>query len=270
MRLGIGSYTFTWAVGVPGQAPARPLDAMGLLDKAGALGVRVVHICDNLPLHALTEAQLDALAERASHLGLRIEAGTRGIQPEHLRTYISLAARLGSPILRVVIDSPGHRPSADEAAEALRRLHPEWERASLCLAIENHDRFTARELRRIVESVGGRRIGICLDTANSFGAREGVREVVDELADLTVSLHVKDFEIRRVDHQMGFVIEGRPAGQGQLDVPWLLDRLRLAGRNPNAILELWTPPAASLDETIAREDSWAKQSVKYLRTLMPD
>ena len=33
MRLGISSYTFGWAVGAAGQAPARPLDEAGLREK---------------------------------------------------------------------------------------------------------------------------------------------------------------------------------------------------------------------------------------------
>ena len=40
-----------------------------------------------------------------------------------------------------------------------------------------------------------------------------------------MNLHVKEFTIHRVDHQLGFVIEGCPAGQGRLDVPWLLREL---------------------------------------------
>jgi hypothetical protein len=38
----------------------------------------------------------------------------------------------------------------------------------------------------------------------------------------------------------------------------------------NAVLELWTPRAATLDETIALEAEWAEASVRYLRQLIPD
>jgi hypothetical protein len=38
MRLGISSYTYTWAIGVPGFSSERPLDAVGLLRNAVALG----------------------------------------------------------------------------------------------------------------------------------------------------------------------------------------------------------------------------------------
>jgi sugar phosphate isomerase/epimerase len=113
-------------------------------------------------------------------------------------------------------------------------------------------------------------VAICLDTVNSFGALEGPETVVAALAPWVVNLHVKDFVIRRVDYQLGFVIEGCPAGQGRLDVAWLLDELRAAGRAPNAILELWTSPEPTLKGTIEKEDRWASASVNYLRTLIDD
>ena len=69
---------------------------------------------------------------------------------------------------------------------------------------------------------------------------------------------------------MGFVLEGRPVGRGQLDVPWLLTQMRRHGREMNAILELWPPLQSTLEETIALEDDWARQSVAYLRTLIAD
>jgi sugar phosphate isomerase/epimerase len=90
-----------------------------------------------------------------------------------------------------------------------------------------------------------------------------------ELGPWVVNLHIKDFAITRPDHKMGFTVEGRPAGQGRLDVPWLLETLRGVGRDPNAILELWTPPQGDLAATIAVEDRWAAQSVAYLRELIP-
>jgi sugar phosphate isomerase/epimerase len=94
--------------------------------------------------------------------------------------------------------------------------------------------------------------------------------VVERLAPYALNLHVKDFTISRVDGQMGFSVEGAPAGRGRLDVPRLLERLAAAGRDVNAILELWTPRQAGLEETIAREAEWASQSLSYLRRLVRD
>ena len=270
MKLGISSYTYTWAVGVPGSQPREPLGAMGLLEKARTLEIDVLQIADNVPLDRLSDDEIASLGAAADDAGVIIEVGTRGIDSEHLQRYLDLAARLRSPILRVVVDTVDHQPSPETIVETFNGVAPELARSGIVLAIENHDRFRADIFADIVARVGGRHVGICLDTVNSFGAREGVREVVACLGPLTMNLHVKDFHVHRVDHQMGFVIEGRPAGQGHLDVPWLLRQMRRYDRDPNAIIELWTPPAESVEATIAREDEWARQSVSYMKRILPE
>ena len=268
--MGISSYTYAWAVGVPGYPPDRPMGALDLLDKAEGLGVHVLQVADNLPLHQLSDGALEAFARRAARLEIDLEVGTRGIERDHLRTYLHLATRLRSPILRVVVDDPPHYPSEAEVVDVVRAIIPELERAGVCLAIENHDRFTARALARILERVDSEHAGVCLDTANSFGVLEGPEVVVDTLAPWAVNVHVKDFVVRRASHGKGFAIEGRPAGQGQLDIPWLLQKLHDLGRDPNVILELWTPPEAELASTIQKESAWAATSIETLRRFVPD
>lgn len=268
MRLGLSSYTYTWAVGVPGHMPARRMTALDLLDRTRTLGVAVVQFADNLPLDALTDAEVTALDEKAQDAAIAIEVGTRGFAPDHLRRYLALAVRLGSPILRVVVDAPGHAPSDDEIVATARGLVPDLEAARVTLAIENHDRFRAAHLVEILERIASERVRICLDTTNSFGASEGPETVVAALGPYTVNLHVKDYAIARHGYKMGFTIEGRPAGQGHLPISWLLDALLRLGGDPNAILELWTPPEPALEATIAKEARWAEESVTYLRTLI--
>ncbi len=268
MKLGIGSYTYTWSIGAPGYPPASPLDALGLLEKAAELGVGVVQFADNLPLESLPAQELDALQARATALGIQVEVGTRGIQAGHLRQCLALAARFGSPILRVVIDSAQVHPTLEQAQAWLAPLRDDFLAAGVTLAIENHDRFKASDLAALVRALGCDWCGVCLDTVNSFGALEGPEVVLAALGPLTVNLHVKDFTIARAGHNMGFTIEGRPAGQGRLDVPLILSELRRYGRDPNAILELWTPLEADLPSTIAREQRWAQESVQYLQQVI--
>jgi hypothetical protein len=50
-----------------------------------------------------------------------------------------------------------------------------------------------------------------------------------------------------------------------LDIPWLLAKLNNYGRDLSAILELWTPPENTLDETIAKEHLWVEESIAYLK-----
>lgn len=266
MRLGISSYTFVWAAGVPGYpAPPQPLTIQALLNKAREFGVRVVQIADNLPLDRLSDPELDALLTRAQDMQIDLEVGTCGIRPEHVRRYIALAARLRSPILRVVADTEQEHPTSGQIVESVEAVLPDLERARVCLAIENHDRFPARVLAEICARFDSPHVGICLDTANSIGCLENLETVLCHLARWTVNLHIKDYEIFRPPHRKGFVVEGRPAGRGQLNIPWLLEKLREANRDPNAILELWPAPEDDIGASIAKEDAWAKDSVQYLR-----
>lgn len=264
MKLGLSSYTFGWGVGVAGREPARPLDEHGLLDKCLEHGVKLLQIGDNLPLDRFDSARVERLAARASAEGVQLEIGARGLTKERIRNYANIARRLDARILRFVIDDAGFQPETPEIIATLREALPLLE--DVTLGIENHDRFAAATLAGIIRTVGSARVGICLDTANSLGAGEGLDTVLRELAPFAVNLHIKDFAIARVDYLMGFKIEGRPAGKGMLNIPELVKRLAEFKRCHTAILELWTPPEANIDDTIAKEAAWAGQSLSFLKS----
>lgn len=264
MRLGLSTYTFPWAVGVPGHDPVHPLRSVELIRLTRALGLGLVQFADNLPLHKLSEPELDRLAAAAEAQRVDLEIGTRGIGP-HLRRYAQLAERFGARFVRIIIDAGDDRPTMTETVHRLSAFEAEFRQRGLLLAIENHDRFCVDELVELVARLGDWS-GICLDTVNSLGALEPPRTVVARLGPLAVNLHLKDFTIRRHTHQMGFEVEGTPAGGGLLDIPWLLAQLESAPRLPTAVLELWTPPASTIDATVAKEMAWVSASLDYLRT----
>ena len=271
MRLGISSYTYVWAVGIA-EYPTlpQPMTPEQLLRKAAELGVSVVQIGDNLPLDRLDDRAIDRVWNEALRLGIELEVGTGGIAPAMLGRYLEIAVRLQSKIVRTLPDTHQHHPSPDEVVETLSAIATQYEQAGVTLAIENHDRFPAPVLIDILGRIGSQHVGICLDTANSLSCLETPQMVAEALGPWTVNLHVKDFRYRRPPHLKGFLVEGTPAGQGQLDVPWLLSSLRRHGRDFNAILELWPPPAATIEESVAQEDAWARESVRYLRTLIAE
>jgi sugar phosphate isomerase/epimerase len=269
MRLGISSYTYPWAVGIAGYLPPRPLGPFDLLDRALALGIGVVQFGDNLPLDRLPAHELRSFALYAFDQHIVVELGIRGIAPDHVRRYLRLAEHLHASILRVVTDTGDHQPGAEEIIATVRGVLPDLAAAGVCLAIENHDRFQARTLAGIIERLDSPYVGICLDTANSLGALEGPHVIAQTLAPWTVNLHVKDVIVRRLDHRLGFIVEGCPAGQGLIDIPELLALLRRHSRDPNVILEQWTPPGDTVSDTIAQEKTWAEIAIHYLRTLVP-
>lgn len=265
MRLALSSYTYTWATGVPGKMPEKRLDAFGLLAEATRLKVPCIQIADNMPLHELSPAQMQKLKREASDRSISIEVGARGMSPENLEKYITIAAFFNSSIVRFVIDGNQLEPSINDVISIIRNALPLLKANSVHLALENHDRFHVTDFKNIIENTDIEWVGICLDTVNSFGAAEGIELVVNTLAPFTINLHVKDFTIYRIDHKMGFIVEGRPAGQGMLPVPWLIREIKNRGKCQTAVLELWTPPEQTLKETIAKEKKWAEESISFLQ-----
>jgi hypothetical protein len=99
-----------------------------------------------------------------------------------------------------------------------------------------------------------------------MGAGEGLETVISRLAPLTVNLHVKEFSVERVHHMMGFVIEGKPLGKGMLPIAELIEKV--SSTCHTAILEQWTPPESTIEETILKEKTWAIESIHYLKSLL--
>jgi len=163
----------------------------------------------------------------------------------------------------------GRLPSRSELAGILRTVEPCFRKAGVRLAMEN-SLIPAADLASALEDTGSEYLGITLDTVNSLAIPEGTREVATALAKWTCCLHVKDFAVSRAWHMMGFQVEGRASGQGQLDIVWLLGMLKESKARCNAIVELWPPPQADLEGTIALEQRWAEESVTYLRTLIEE
>ncbi len=266
MKLGISSYTYTWAIGLPGQLPAVPMNFYGLIEKAREIDVKLIQVADNLPLDRMDDAELEACYLAAREEGIQLEAGARGMTEANLETYIRIAGLIRSPILRFVIDAPDFSPDISTILGIIRNALPALKEKNIILALENYERLKASDFAGIVEKISSDHVGICLDSVNSLGAGEGLETVVELLGPLTVNLHIKEFCIERLDHKMGFLIEGRQAGEGMLNVPWLLDHV--GERCQSAILEQWTPPEKKLEDTIVKEDVWARNSILYLKKLI--
>jgi len=268
MQPGLSSYTYTWSVGVPGSMPEKPASVYDLVDKANSLGITLLQVADNMPLEKLANAEVVDILNYANESKVALEFGSRGLTAEHTIECLDTANLLRSPILRMVIDSKDFEPDKVTIISIIRELLPEFKSRNIRLAIENHDRLKAREFEDIIQAVGSDLVGICLDSVNSMGAGEGFETVSDILLPYTINLHVKDFVIHRVSHKMGFVIEGRPAGKGMLNIRKITERLSELKRCNSAILELWTPPEGGIEETVIKEDKWAEESIRYLKTII--
>ncbi len=266
MQLGIGTYCYMWSLGVEGAMPRVPMSPLQLLDEAVRLGVRVVQFGPN---RTLSRVEQDTIGHHARSLGMTLERGTTGLDPANIARELELCNRWGSSLLRTVDLYEGPAASVDTFTEKLRMLLPLLEAAKVTLAIENA-RMPALTMAQVLDAIGSPWLRVTLDTVNSLSIPEGTTEVIRHLARYTSCLHVKDFQVRRIWHSMGFEVTGTPAGEGQLDVPDLLAALRREGVKPNVILELWVPQQESGDATAAMERAWVEQSIRYLRSLITE
>lgn len=266
MKVGISSWAFRWAVGTPDALPTRPLDAVGLLEKAAGLGAEVVQVCDNVPIDLLNQELLGRLSSRAETLGLELELGVRAASPERLRVELESARTLRVRLLRVVLAENGGRPpSLEEHLDAVRSLLPDLHRSGVTLAIENHFGLTPYELARLVETIDDPLVGICLDPLNSISRLVGPRETVRLLAPHAVSIHAKDAVVRR--QQTGFYVAGCSLGEGLVDFGGMLEEVRRAGRSPNLLVEGWMDPREDEAATLAAEEAMARDGIAYLEGL---
>ena len=265
LTVGLSSWAFPWAIGVPDHRPPSPMDAFGLLEVAGAQGVALVQIADNLPLHEMSSSALRRLADAAHERGIAIEVGTAGMTRERLAEYLAIARTLRSDLVRIVIDFGEVRPDRSEILAVLRSALPEYAHAGVRIGIENHDRFRAAALAELMVAVDSPCVGICLDTINSLAQIESVEHVLATLRPWIVNVHVKDFTIRRVPNKMGYLVEGAPAGQGDLDLYRLLRDAGTLPRRATVVLEQWPSWRGDLAATIACEADWARSSLQAIR-----
>ncbi len=268
MFLGISSYTFPWAVETQVNNQTNFIAAKELLDYAIQHQISFVQFGDNLPLHSFEETELLLIRELATSNSIGIEVGTRGLDLLHVERYIKLAALFDARFLRIVLDDENNEPTVQSVIDTIRQLIPSLAQNNLVLAIENHDRFPAAVLKKIILQTSTQWVGICLDTANSLGAGEGINELMQILEPYVVNLHLKDIRVHRVAHKMGFKVQGVAAGEGIINMPELIQVLSRSGRCTTATLEVWSDPCSSVEHTILNERELVSKSIQYLKQLL--
>ena len=269
MQLGISSWAYPWSIGVNGYPkPTQPMTVFQLLEQTKELDATVLQIADNLPLDKMTSADLDALKRDSAGMGIAIEAGTRGIEPDWLLRYLDLSLAVGAKLLRTLTQTATSKPNGQQVVAWIEQALPRFEAAGVVIALENNEAHLPREYARFVQQIGSPSFGICLDTANSLGTPETTAVVVETLAPHALCLHYKEYGIARLDHRMGFHVVGREPGKGMVDAAWVVRKVAGHGRKANVILEQWPPYMGEIDSSVTMEKQWARQGVAVLKAAL--
>ena len=261
MRTGIGSYAFRYAIGHPSAKAEERMSFQDLIRFCAEQQVEALQVCENIPLHLLTDNQLsDGFAVLKQH-SITLEVGTAGFERDHLTTYATIANSLNSNILRTVLNAKG--VIVDEIASKLRLILPCLEKTNVILAIENHFDLTPFELRDLIEKVSHPLVKICIDPLNSITLLHGINETFCQLKDHIVSAHVKDVKMERKGS--GFHIYGCPLGEGISSVPVYLENVYAANPKSNVFIEQWMDACNSPEDTLAEEKKWVTDGIRFLK-----
>jgi len=252
--IGLGTYAFFWQ---HSDRVPEPLSLVGAFEATKALGVDLFQICDYAPLESMDDAELTDAAAAAGDLGLTIELGTKGIEPDRLARFLELAGVFGAGLVRSMLYSPENRPTLALAED---------EASGVDLALETYEQVPTADLVGIVERIGSERLGVCLDPANVVARLERPRDCVEIAAPFVKNIHVKDFAFARQPGWVGFTYGGAPMGEGLHDYPHLLDTVRPRERGVNEIVEHWLSWQADAETTIRTEREWTRTTVEYLRS----
>lgn len=262
--IGLGTYAFFWQ---HSDRMERPLSLVDAFEATRELDVSLFQICDYAPLETMSDRELREAAAEARSLGLRIELGTKGIEPERLSRFLAVAEVFDAKLVRSMVTGPDSSPTLPQALAWLTESLPAYEAAGVTLALETYEQVATEKLVELVSAAASPNIGVCLDPANVVARLEQPRGVVELAAPVTVNVHAKDFAFARQDGWVGFTYSGAAMGTGLHDYPHLLREVRPRERGVNEIVEHWLPWQGGAEATVRAERTWTRTTVDYLRSI---
>ncbi len=274
-QTGIGTYAFRYSIGFGGFAPPVPMDAYRLLDEVNALGLRRCLVCENLPFMHNTDAEFRRIRKYADERGITVELGFRNLTDHNLTRHLAAAEIFGSPFLRVVLNESGsprnaaenEKVLADAESLILKRL-PDLRIRNVTLLVENYFDHDNSHLLRLIRNVDSPAVRLVFDTNNCFGFLQTPEEAFREVAAYTAMIHLKDYEIRKVE--AGYFITGTVLGEGWLDAEGLVGASLRANPDMVFLIEMAVKrkDGASPAEIVAAEKDHIARSVRKLKELL--
>lgn len=232
VRLGAQSYSF------------RQYDLNGALECVRKLGLDLMEFCAvHFPVDPV-QAQLQEVIATIRQAGVKtpcfgVETFT-GDSAANLRKF-EFAKALGVEVL-----------TAHPEPESLDDLDKLTERFGIKIAIHNHgpeSRYS--KVRDTLDAIKGhsRMIGACVDTGHALRSDENPHEVIEQLGDRVVSMHLKDWA-KGGDEQI--------LGEGDMDLALLVKAVRATGFSGPAMIEYENSPENPISDMKIGIENWRK------------
>jgi len=222
-----------------------------LLDYTASLKLDAVFLQDSLDPRAMDPSHWPEVRDQAAKLGLHLETGGGGILPKTaadfdpvvatLRKNIQRAKSMGSPIVRCV--TAGDRSGIllpverhiETIVKVLRAVKPQVVEANLKIAIEIHKDLQAWEHKILIDEAGRDFVGTYLDTGNPVFVMEDPMTTVETLGSYALTFHLRDSVV--YEHKRGIAVQWVPLGEGNIDFPALVAKLRGLAPNVHAYVK---------------------------------
>ena len=200
-----------------------------------------IFLQDSKDPRAMDPTHWPEVKARAADLGLHLETGGGAVLPrtaddfsskvETLRTNITRAKALGSPLVRCLI--AGNRASLppgpieqhiETMVRLLKTVRSQVLDAEVKLAVEVHKDLQAWEFKMFLDEVSPDFVGIYLDTGNPVFVLEHPLTTVETLAPYAITLHLRDSVVYK--HPRGAAVHWVPLGEGVVDFHEIMARAR--------------------------------------------
>jgi sugar phosphate isomerase/epimerase len=270
VKLGIDSYSYHLHLGQYEYKPKEPRTLDWFLEHAAELGVQGVMVLELDP--AIPDERLRQIRQKADGLGLYLELGGGGIEPEELAGYLEMASKLGSDVLKAGFRLDlygGEVPLLDQMQQVVDKLKqsaPLAENLGVRIALENHGHWTSEQGLYVVEGVDSEYVGFCLDTGNSLMVLEDAVYTAAKMAPYAFTTHFKDALFGGTYYGAEILHVG--LGRGVLDLPLIFSIIKATAPDPNINIEVVSAPKDTEEESLAFEEQTVVDSIRYAREVL--
>jgi sugar phosphate isomerase/epimerase len=188
------------------EPPTDPAEIAALRKKLDAYHMRVVF---DFPLPK-TDADLpryDALVKASKDVGA-----------------IGLRAALTQRRYEAFDTFDAFKASFEENKAMVARAEPVLRKHQIALALENHKGWRSAEQAAWLKGLGSEYVGVLFDFGNNISLCEDPMETLDNLLPLVRMCHIKDMAV--APYEDGFLLSEVPLGDGFLDIPGMVAKLR--------------------------------------------
>lgn len=186
-------------------------------------------------------------------------------QKAALSDYVELAARVGSPHVRIFageIQRWDHRRAAlARIAQVLQSITPILSRHNVTLLVENGGDFRDSEaLWYLVDAVGHPLVRVCWNQCNARLVRERPTNSLPRLGHKIGLVHLTDATF----DDGGVLQEFRPLGEGDVEIARQIELLKGLAFDRYVVMEwprLWMPSLAAADEVLPGAASYLRERI---------